>query len=326
VGCGIYSAANNLTVNGLVFENYRAYGIETTGSAPLIKNVWVTNITDTGVQGSAGIVTQNAANGQIIHNRVDTTVCMGIATFPQTSGGANNLLIAYNYVYNYATAFSDCGGIYMENNSAQTQSGEIIEYNYVQDGSAGGGANAIYIDDLSSNFTILSNVERVGGGSAYPCVFYHGGSNNVSTGNICDLSTGASGQILTIQNESGTPSGNSFTASLILAKLNSGSGGGYPCNTGPCGTSTIGPNNYYNYGTSGTLSTSGSAGSDSNPQTSNPNFTCGWEYTLPSNSPVYASPVSFPVQPATWGTPGFWGPPGFMPSQVGTPPSPTHTC
>jgi len=404
VGCGVYSAANNLTINGIKWENYRAYGIESTGSAPLIENNWVTNITDTGINGTAGIVTQNAANGKIVNNRVDTTVCHGIATFPQTAGGVDNLLIGYNYLYLISTAFADCGGIYMENNhsfATFAQTGELVLNNYVQDTNSGGGANCLYIDDMTSAITLTGDICRSGGTNGYPCFFIHGGNTNTATGLICDEAVDTAKQILTVQgwtvttnnstaagnamlhfastngwwagatvtdvttpsaipaattissttantavmsaNAAGAgvgngdtiqftyntaaPTGNALTESLVLANLaGSGVGGGYPCNAANCGTSTIGPNGYENY-TGTSIKATGTAGNDLNPQQQiAPAFTCGWEYTLPSNSPAYGSPVNFPVQPANWGTAGFWGPPGFTIPQVGTVPSPPHTC
>lgn len=201
LGYGICTSADNLTVNGLFFQNYRVYGIETTGLNPLIENNKVDNITDTGQLGTAGIVTQNAANGQLIHNIVTNTVCHGIASFPTSAHGADNLLIAYNYVYTVSTASPDCGGIYLENNQNQTQSGQLVAYNYVGDTYIGGGANPYYIDDLTSNYTLTGNIARPGGGTAYPCYFVHGGSNNTNSGNICDIVDAVNGQILTIQAE-----------------------------------------------------------------------------------------------------------------------------
>jgi hypothetical protein len=115
-------------------------------------------------------------------------------------------------------------------------------------------------------------------------------------------------------------SGNSWTNNIVLAAISgSAVGGGYNCNIDPC-QMTIGPDAYFNYGGSSAAS-SGSLGSDSYPVYENPNFTSAWTYTLPSNSPVYGSLVSFRMQPPNWGSAGFWGPAGFVIPQTGTPPS-----
>lgn len=400
VGCGIFSTANNVTVNGIKWENYQASGIVISGSGYLIENNIVTNMTNTGIT-SIGIGTTNAVNTSIIHNAVTLSPCMGIASYPSGSGEADNLLIAYNYVHGYATSYADCGGIYIENDNGEPESGQVIEYNYVAGGDAGGGANAFYIDDLSNGVTMKGNIARPGN-TPYPCFFIHGGGSNTATGNICDIGAGGSGDIWAMQSEahvsgttsaptitssttlhfSTTPSGiltsdwiadttttdaitlgttvssqtgttvvmsadpantvllgdvitfttpatgNTFTASVVVANSAGAAGGGYPCNVAPCGTTTIGPNGYENYG-SGTPSivATGSAGNDSNPQQQiAPNFTCPWEYTLPLSSPVFSSPVSFPALPSNWGMPGFWGPPGFTIPQVTPNPSPGTSC
>jgi hypothetical protein len=404
VGCGIYSSANYVTINGLWVDSYRSYGIFSAGLSPTIINSKANNITDTSLGGTAGIVTQDAPNGLILHDIVTNTVCHGIASFPQTAGGVNNLLIANSYVYQAATAFADCGGIYLENNhsfATFTQSGELVANNYVQDVNGGGGANCLYVDDVSSAVTLTGNVCRSAGTNGYPCFFIHGGNSNTATGLICDEAVDTNKQILTVQastattnnttaagnatlhfgstagwwagatvtdvtaptaisaattilsvtsttavmsanaagpgvgngdviqftNGTSAPTGNALTASLILAnQAGGGVGGGYPCNQANCGTSTIGPNGYQNY-TGTSIKATGTAGNDSNPQQQiAPAFTCPWEYKLPSNSPAYATPVFFPVQPAGWGQPGWWGPPGFTIPRIGSSPSPGTGC
>ena len=401
VGCGIFSTANNVTVNGIKWENYQASGIVISGSGYLIENNIVTNMTNTGIT-SIGIGTTNAVNTSIIHNAVTLSPCMGIASYPSGSGEADNLLIAYNYVHGYATSYADCGGIYIENDNGEPESGQVIEYDYVAGGDAGGGANAFYIDDLSNGVTMKGNIARPGN-TPYPCFFIHGGGSNTATGNICDIGAGGSGDIWAMQSEGtckrydqrpddyqqhdtaflddpfryiderldrrhstnrryyprydcffsnrhdcsyvgrsgqyGTTWGCDHTHlhprpaihlqllwSLPTRRVQTG--GGYPCNVASCGTTTIGPNGYENYG-SGTPSivATGSAGNDSNPQQQiAPNFTCPWEYTLPLSSPVFSSPVSFPALPSNWGMPGFWGPPGFTIPQVTPNPSPGTSC
>jgi len=321
LGFGICSSANNLVVNGLYFENFQISGITTSGSSPVIENNTVKNITNT-ANATYCIGTVNAVNGQIIHNYVSNCTDMGIGSWPSSPNGANNLLIAYNYVTNACSVWADCGGIYIENNNGEPESGEIIEYNYVTNMSGAGGGEPIYLDDGTSNITVTGNVLA---GSAWQCYFVHGGSSNVATGNICDLGANGSMGPVAAQSIGVTMTGNAWTNNLILAGVSgSNVGSGYNCNTAPC-QMTIGPNAYFNFAGS-SVNASGGLGSDSNPVNANPNFTCGWEYTLPSNSPVYSSPPGFRAQPAGWGTAGFWGPPGFVIPQTGTAPSPPHSC
>jgi len=331
LGVGLCSSATNLTVNGLYFENFQIAGIQSSGSAPVIKNNAVKGITNTASQ-TYSIVMNCALGGQILNNEIVNSTGHGIAVYPTATGCADNLLIAYNYIQNVITAQIDNGGVYLEwtnggiGGTFYPQTGVVVKYNYVADVYSGGGGVCYYWDDLTNNITFTGNICRRGGTNHYPAFYNHGGSSNVGGGNIVDL-TGDSGQpqqgALYI---SGTMTGNTWTNGLVVANLTSGTGGGFNCNSGPCGTWTLGPNDYYNYGSSGALTTTGSIGNDSNPQTANPNFTCGWEYTLPSSSPVYSSPVNFPAQPSAWGTAGFWGPPGFTIPQTGTVPSPPHTC
>jgi hypothetical protein len=322
LGFGFCVNANNVTINGLYFENFQISGINITGSNIVVENNIIYNITNT-ANATYCIGTNNAPSSQIIHNYVSNCTDMGIGSWPTSANGTNNLLIAYNYVTNACSAVADCGGIYMENNNGEPETGEIVEYNYITNVSGAGGGEPVYIDDQTSNITVTGNVMA---GSAWQCFYVHGGTSNVATGNICDLGTNGSMGPVSAQYESPTTmAGNTWTNNLVVAAISgSNVGAGYNCNSGPC-QMTIGPNAYFNY-TGSSVGTSGSLGSDSKPVNANPNFTCGWEYTLPSNSPVYTSPPGFPTQPAGWGTAGFWGPPGFVIPQSGTAPSPPHSC
>ena len=291
VGWGICSSADNLVVNGLKFTNFQVSGITSTGSTPLIENNTIDGITNT-VRATYEIGTTCALNGQIVHNVLLNSTEFGIGIFPNSAGCADNVVVSNNYGQNLCTAQYDCAGVYIENNLGEPETGQVVEYNYMTDLYAGTGGNGYYVDDGGSNVTLTLNVARPGGTDNYPCLNLHGGSNNVITGMICDLTVDSGKQIMVITNSSGTPTGNSFTESLILAS-SSGSnvGGGYPCNASPCGTTTIGPNGYLNTVGSSILAT-GSAGNDSNPQQQIAvTFTCGWEYTLPGGSPAYSSPV-----------------------------------
>jgi hypothetical protein len=207
-----------------------------------------------------------------------------VFVWPTSAQGAQNLLIAYNYLRNICSANSDCGGIYIENDNGEPETGQIIKYNYITSVGGGGGGEPIYLDDVSSNVTVTGNVLS---GSQYQCYFVHGGSSNAATGNICDIGTNNAMGPVSAQWESGTMTGNSWTNNIIIAAISgSAVGGGYNCNTSPC-QMTIGPNAYYNY-VGSSIATTGSLGSDSDPVYENANFNTGnWTYTLPSNSPAY---------------------------------------
>lgn len=327
LGWGICSDAANLTVDGLYFKNFQISGITTKGANFLIQNNKIENITNT-ARTTYCIGTETALNGRILHNDIRNCTWHGIASYPNAAHGADNLQISYNFVDNACSLGADCGGIYIENKNGEPESGEVISYNYVRNIHGGGGGNHYYIDDKSSDITLTGNVAL--GLGAWPCFFDHGGSNIVKTGNICDISTSATKQIYTAQWISGSPTGNTFTQALVLANSPGMAGGGYPCNDfgiHDCGSVTIGPNGYHNYGglsidPTGTLG----GGDPLSRQQIAPGVLCGWDYTLPGNSPVYASPVNFPVQPAGWGAAGFWGPPGFTVPRTGASPSGPTAC
>jgi hypothetical protein len=323
---GVCSNASNLTIDGIFWENYQLYGIEIdSGSNVIVSNGEVSNITNSGATGTAGIVTQCMPNGQIVHNIVTNTVDLGIATFPTSNNCVDNLLIANNYVSGACSFWADCGGIYLENIAAQTQSGEVVEYNYVANNGGGGGGDLYYLDDGTSNVTLTGNVGRGTSGN-YPFLNVHSGSNNTFRGNIADLSTQSGQQIIAAAYESPyTMSGNTWEDNLIVANAPSPAGSGYVCNVATCQL-TLTPNGYNNYA-GGNVTAAGSLGTDTGAiQGITPNFGCGWLYNLPSNSPVYAALPSFPVQPSGWGAAGFWGPPGFTIPRTGTVPSPPHAC
>ncbi len=262
-----------------------------------------------------------SSNTTITHNYVHDIGYQGISGF-EASGTINGTVVSYNVVKDTCMAASDCGGIYFDTLVAST--GLQILYNYVQDVGAGGGGIGVYLDDRTSSATVTGNVTR-GFASTFSCYFVHGGSTNVATGNICDTATNNSAGIAAAQFISGTMASNTWANNIVLANVaGSNGGGGYACNTAPCQMS-IGPNSYKNYTGSG-INHTGSLGSESNYTYQDPNFTCGWDYTLPSNSPVYNSPTLFPTQAVNWGMAGFWGPVGFSIPRTGTAPSPPHAC
>lgn len=313
----INTGATDVTINGLQFTNFNYFVLQTNSTGTVIENN-VLNGVRHGAGTSYAIDLNGASSPTVTNNVVENASEIGIGAWQ----GGSDLTISNNYVYNTCTAQSGAGGIYIEPNGNSYTGTNVISYNYVTTVTGAGGCEPIYLDDLTSGFQITGNVMAY---SLWQCYFVHGGSNNVATGNICDLGSSDAMGIVSAQNESGAMIDNTWQNNIILANSASDQGGGYTCNSSPC-QMTIGPNDYYNYGHDGSINDSGSLGTDSGPVTDNPDFTCGWEYTLPSNSPVYSSPVDFPQQPNGWGAPGFWGPPGFTIPQNGQVPSPPHTC
>jgi hypothetical protein len=334
IGYGVCNQGNNVTIDGLYWEHYRYYGLLTYGSGALIENNTVDGIVDTTLTGSACIATGSAVNGVITNNYCKNSVDLGIATFPGGDHQVDNLLIENNFVYNACSYFADCGGVYFEfmectpTCHVYVQTNVRGKYNYVKDIYGGGGGSSYYVDDKSCGVTLVGNVAAHGGTDHYPGFLIHGGCNNIfGGGNIVDLGADTGAQIVTTQNDGVTMSGNSWQNNLIVAGASGMTGGGYPCNTQTCQLDNT-DNAYFNYVGSSVITTGDvpSGTGDTNPTQVNPSITCGWTYALSPTSPVYAAPVSFPTQPAGWGSAGFWGPPGFTIPRSGTAPSPPHSC
>ena len=322
---------SNVTINGLYLENFAQWPIWTQSPNTTIINNIVNNSYNLGI-----VATGSPTNVVVAHNYVTNTAFHGIEVeVCSACSGVNEMTVANNFVYNTCRGSpynaSNCGPIYAidhTNNTAWATIPLKIVNNYIRDGYAtGGGSRGIYINDGTSNVQVAGNI--VSGIMLYENQL-HGGSNDSWTGNIIDLENNMGAPIQFYQND-GTSSmtNNTFSNNIIVASMNGSTGAGYLAGNSPPTPLAISNNAYWNYPTGANFNYSGSGGSgssgDSNATYENPNFTCGWEYTLPSNSPVYSPPVNFPMQPV-WGQPGFWGPPGFTIPQVGTAPSPPHNC
>jgi hypothetical protein len=349
-------AANHITFNGLRFQNMVIGGIlihggesyfgsyfpvnETSGSdSDLIENCVFTSIYDNltkpaGCQfefssawaGAAVMIVGQATNMTVTQNLIHDVGGMGIrADSNNTTDNLSGLTISHNALYNLNSTSSDTGAIYAYDWLTTPHSSNInITYNYIHDyGNAGNSSHAIYLDDGLSNATVTGNVAT---GTGATCFFIHGGSNDLYTGNICDLGAGSTGHqyILQYQN-SGSCVGpkcmanNVFQGNIILSNASTQQGD-YLTFLDPAPNTEIAlttkDNLDYSFG-SGSIVDGGSAASF-NPQLS------GWTYNLPSTSAVHNSPINFPKQPANWGQPGFWGPPSYVIPQSGTPPSQPH--
>jgi hypothetical protein len=301
-----------------------------------------------------------ATNNKYYHNVVHDVDGMGIRVDCYYNGDSSGLDVEYNALYNTLLNNTDAGAIYDYSWTCPSAGPHIIKYNYIHD--YGNPANqtysssthAIYLDDGTSNSTVIGNL-MVGAGWA-PMFIAHGGTNDVWSGNIIDMVNvaqyGGQGSYVGNYQSSGCNCtnmiGNYLENSIFIANNPSGSGsglaGGHLFGGPPNSPLNEGNNFGYEYNT-GTLSfeCSGYSSSDcvhfgTDTTGTNPQFqTCpsngvdSWSYLLSTSSPVLRAPTSFPVQGnndlgIAWGKPGFWGPPGYTPPHGGTVPSYGPTC
>jgi hypothetical protein len=322
------SAATGVTVNGLAATafTYGAFYLTDGSSNWTIENNTIHDMPAWAI----GADDQTAAtrNTLVTHNYIYNIGYAGIDFYPVHGNDMNGSTASYNVIINACTANADCGDIYFQDLNATASTGCQIIRNYL---SLSGGL-AVYLDDGASNCTVSGNIMIPNGATAL--VQIHGGNNNVFSGNIGDVSGGLADGFVFYQQSTGTTygargmTGNVWENNVLVGDIGSGGGNGYVGSLSPPVALTIADNAYWNYGAGGNLTHTGSggAGSDSAATDENPDFTCGWPFTLPGGSPVYGSPVSFPAQPGAWGTAGFWGPPGLSLPHTGTTPSPPHTC
>jgi hypothetical protein len=329
-GCGFYgNGATGVTINGLTLTAFTDIAIymHNGSSHWIVENNTLHDMTalpvtwdDGGASVEYSLVTQN-----YIYN---ITGWPGIAFYGVNGNDVNNSTITANLIINVCIGRPDCGSVYFFDTNATASTGCVIGNNYL---SLSDGVS-VYLDDGASNCAVSGTMMLPGAASGFPaCVIIHGGINDVFTGNICDESTGLADGFVWYQTSTARDrgmTGNVWQNNILVGAIASGGGNGYTGSLSPANPMTIADNAYWNYGAGGNLTHTGTggAGSDSAATNENPSFTCGWPYTLPSSSAVYASPVSFPAQPGAWGTAGFWGPPGLSLPHTGTTPSPPHTC
>ncbi len=342
---------SNITINGLAFQNYTGSGIllhagtsyygpyfPIQGKPPanndIIENNVVANVYDvetvprgcsdtlsTGTVLGAVQATGQVTNLVITNNVIHDVSGMGIrADCYSTRAPWDNLtglVVKYNVLYNLNSGNSDTGAIYAYNGLCGTGSlNATIANNYIRDyGTASNSSRGVYLDDATSGVTVTQNVITGHGTVCFNAA--HGGNDNNVTGNICDLSDGATGAqaIAEYQNSvtctaSSCMANNYVQRNIIIA--GSSSSGGYILNT-PTTPLTIRNNFVYSYGTG----SPGDRGSTNDVTGKNPQIS-GWTYTIAPASPVFSPPVSFP------GIPSAWGPPGYVIPKSGTPPSSPH--
>jgi hypothetical protein len=345
---------SNITVNGFVFQNFTFGGVALHGGtdffgnwfptgnlgsgaadSDLIENNIIQGIHD-GAPSGSGVCTfpSNSTSGgggvatlgrvtnlHVAHNVVRNTLGQGM-DFQAFSTGDNmsGLTLTNNFVDNANTTVNDSACMHIYNYAGGTSQGAMtsatVTNNYLHDCGEVGAGRGLYVDDGGSHVTATGNVVS---GHMHVCFNYHAGNNNLFYGNICDLGNGALGTQKIVQYQDGafcTGSGcmanNVWRNNIVISKASITMGGYSIFLSGS--TPLIAESDLsHAYGT-GAVTDSASV-STSDPQLS------GWTYTLPSTSPAYNFPVSFPQQTVGWGSVGFWGPPGYVLPKTGTPPS-----
>jgi hypothetical protein len=351
----VIAGGSNITINGLQVQNYAWVGIGVhggTGSShpwmdtvPYAYNNIIENniVHDThGYNGDApdphyyaGIMCGFPSTPGTIcsHNVVYNADAMGIAFLTGNQGiGGNisNTQITNNVVYNSGNSSNpDTGCVYVQDVDAASTN-ILISNNMFHDC---GTSKGIYLDDGASNVTVVGNV--VSGNVLWP-VLWHEGNNDVVTGNIIDLGSGATLHMIFGQDMSPTYAGDSrgdqhgdvFANNLVISGGGTGNGSYQVADDAPLLNPVwVNQNAYYAY--SGSISTTCSGATsngcpqDANPhQGSNPQlFGC---YQMPSNA---TSQVSSYLNGFVSATSGGWGPPGYTLPTTGTTPSyPSPTC
>jgi hypothetical protein len=299
---------------------------------------------------SAGI-SLSGPNATIANNYVHDVGSQGIASYAYYAGKSiNGTVVKNNVVLRAVQRTSDGGAIYVNMHSGIQSDYVTVTNNYVADqGSANTwGVHGIYLDDDTSNTTASGNVvgppsvgTGTGSGSqwgtnAISAFIDNSGNHNAITGNLIDL--GSSGAVTTVLFAYDTAEiadvgmeQDSFTGNIVISNFTGSlranstgvTGYAYFQNTPALGTDPKGAsyvihdNVYWNYASGGSVFSNGTVTSDSAPIHENPQIS-GWDYTIATGSPVYASPVGFsPID-------GGWGPPGFVIPQTGAAPSAPH--
>jgi hypothetical protein len=312
---------SNITINGLQLEHASNSGITVQGpnhnggfntTNDTIENTVVHDISN--IDGAA-IGAWGATNVKIYNNLIYNVTSKAIAAEATQSGDVySGTDIEHNVILNANSTNQDNGAIYLQDLNGGASTNITIKDNFIRDyGSAGAFSKGIYLDDGASNTTITGNIIA---GAGQFAVQYHGGDNNVVSGNIIDL--GSSGnQFAAIYQTSPSETinnmaGNTFTDNIIINSGSSVQPAWYDL-SGGADKPTVADNVYFNV-SGGPTSTSGGSIGDSNPVFENPELS-GWTYSIATGSPVFNGPVNFS------GIIGGWGPPGYVIPQTGTAPS-----
>ena len=254
---------SNITVNGLAFENYTGSGIllhaETsyygqyfpTQGEPSANNDVIENNTydvatipggcadtiSTGTVLGTVMADGQVTNLLVTHNVVHDVSGMGIRGDCYASG--DNLTgfdVSNNALYNLNSAMSDTGAVYVYGYNCMGSTNMTVANNYIRDyGTASNSSHGVYLDDGTSNTKVTQNVIT---GHGTTCFFAaHGGDNDNTAANICDLSDGATGQqqIAEYQNSGACTASSCMESNYVQGNIiigdSSSASGGYILNT-----------------------------------------------------------------------------------------------
>jgi hypothetical protein len=328
---------NNLTIDGIKFQNPWDIAIEINGNDGTIENCDIGNNHDSSEVGSwAPIVAVSGQGIQVKNNYVHDTQSQGIAAYAYSAGQSlDGTVISGNVVLRAVQVRNDGGAIYIDMHATNVSGGHVtVTNNFVRDyGSSSAQAEGIYLDDDSSNVTVTGNIigppdpSRV---SSWGDTILNAGCSNTLTNNIIDLGStgtqlisgwsapGGGGSLffdwtgpnvmtnnIVVSNYSGATNIQMGQSGPANAEYTQGSG--YPTQFGD-----IANNLYKNYGGGGE-DTTGNIVGDSSPIHQDP-ICSGALYGLAANSPAF-SQIHF--QPIAGG----WGPPGFV-----IPSNTNHSC
>jgi hypothetical protein len=330
------SGASNVTIDGLKMQNVFDSAVSTGGALSnniTIKNCDIGFNQQTSLAGGFNpmIGLGNVTNAHVLNNYVHDTASQGIALYAFNSGETiDGSVVSGNVVTRAVQRMDDGGAIYLNMRNTNVNGGHVtISNNYVRSYGASGisSVRGIYLDDDSSNVTVIGNVigpPTPGTTGPYvEAVMFNGGSGNRVTGNIIDLgngrvavnSIGPDGAGGTIP-YGGPTSPNSISGNIIIANysgapsVHSWDVNGHVYDQGPTITSkwlTISGNLYHNYG-GGAKDSAGNGISDANPIFADPRIS-GSAYTIESGSPVFGSAMNFKPIVGGWGPPRFVIPP-----------------
>jgi hypothetical protein len=315
------SGVSNLTIDGLTLHDFNSNAMEASwcSNLTITNNVVYNEYYNAGYSSDAAGIEGDDCNDCVIsHNVVHDAYTMGIRWYTST-----NLQIDSNVVYNTCTGVGDCGAIYYQD-VPMTSTGVRITNNYVHDGNLAGAGpgngdvgSGIYLDDCTSNVTVSGNVMT--GRNGNNTTMIHGGSNNVFSGNLTDLSN-YDHLYMAIQTSGACTvgsvmSGNQYVHNIVVGDTQMGVGN-WAIDPGQ-NPLLVNDNDFYGY--DGTTVAGGGSYPDTNSANQDPQLSC-WSYNIASGSPIDGAPTSFPALKRGW------GPPGYSIPQTGTPPSSPGGC
>jgi|HubBroStandDraft_1064217.scaffolds.fasta_scaffold35828_2 hypothetical protein len=330
------NGASNVTIDGLKMQHVFDSAVSSGGA--LSNNLTIENC-DIGFNQHTSLAggfnpmigLGNVTNAHVLNNYVHDTASQGVALYAYAAGDTiDGAVVSGNVVVRAVQRMDDGGAIYINMRNTNVNGGHVtISNNYVKNYGAAGisSVRGIYLDDDSSNVTVIGNVigppDPGTTGPYLEAVVFNGGSGNRVTGNIIDLgngkvavnSIGPDGGGGTIS-YGGPTSPNSISGNIIIANysgvpsIHSWDVNGHVYDQGPTITSkwlTISGNLYHNYG-GGAKDSAGNRISDANPIFADPRIS-GSAYTIESGSPVFGSAMNFKPIVGGWGPSRFVIPP-----------------